>query len=58
MPPNHNRPTSARRIALITSAGVASVLAMPSMARTSSESRIDFALRGYTPPPREISALS
>ena len=58
MPPFHSRSTGARRIAWMTSVGVARSASVPSAARASGDSAIDFALRGNTPPPAEISSLS
>ncbi len=58
MPPNQRRPTGADRIAVITSAGLASVRSKPSAARASGESAIVFAAREKTPPPVEIRPLS
>jgi hypothetical protein len=42
----------------MTSFGVSVSTSMPSAARTSGDSAIDFAVRGNTPPPFEISAGS
>ena len=58
MPPFQSRSTGARRSARISSFGVSDSASTPSAARTSGESGIDFAVRGKTPPPGEISAAS
>ena len=58
MPPFQSRSTGAWRIARIRSAGGSSALSMPSTACAWGESGIDFAVRGHTPPPSEISERS
>ena len=58
MPPFQSRSTGARSIARISSFGVSDSSSTPSAARASGESGIDFAVRGNTPPPGEISAGS
>ena len=58
MPPFQSRSTGARSSARISSFGVSDSSSTPSAARTSGESAIDFAVRGKTPPPGEISAGS
>ena len=60
MPPFHSRSTGALRIALISSAGLSAAIAgsMPSTALACADNGIDFALRGYTPPPLLISLAS
>ena len=60
MPPFHSRSTGACRIAFISSAGVslAAPGSMPSALRTCGVTGIDLALRGWTPPPAEISEVS
>ena len=60
MPPFQSRSTGASRIARISSAGVIRPLrsSMPSASRICGEIGIDFALRGKTPPPSEISEVS
>ena len=60
MPPFHSRSTGARRIADINSFGLIEVASpsIPSASRASADSGIDFALRGHTPPPLAISAVS
>ena len=42
----------------MTSFGVSDLSSTPSAARASGDSSIDFAVRGKTPPPFEISAAS
>ena len=44
-----------RRMARMTSTGVAALASRPSRLRASVLSGMDFALRGHTPPPREMS---
>ena len=58
MPPFQSRSTGARSSARISSFGVSASASTPSAARASGESGIDFAVRGNTPPPAEISAGS
>ncbi len=58
MPPFQSRSAGARRIARISSFGVSSSASVPSAARTGSVSAIDFALRGWTPPPAEMTVSS
>ena len=58
MPPNQTRSTGAFRIAEMSAVGSISSSVMPSAAFTSGVRRIVLALRGKTPPPAEISALS
>ena len=58
MPPFHSRSTGARRIARMTSVGASDSSSIPSAARACSDSRIDLAARGYTPPPSEIFSRS
>ena len=60
MPPFHSRSTGAFRMALISSLGVMDFTpsAMPSAARTSGVMSMDLALRGWMPPPLEISLAS
>ena len=60
MPPFQSRSTGAARIAFISSAGVtcAAPPSMPSADRTSALTGTDLAVRGYTPPPAEISEWS
>jgi hypothetical protein len=59
MPPFHSRSTGAVRIARISSGGLtAPVASRPSAARTSAETGIDLAVRGYTPPPGLILDVS
>ena len=58
MPPFQSRSTGARSSAWISSLGVSDSASTPSAARASGESGIDFAVRGKTPPPGEISAGS
>jgi hypothetical protein len=52
------RSTGAFRIALTSSVGVSVSAAIPSAAFASGVIAIDFALRGWTPPPAEISFAS
>ena len=56
MPPLNSRSTGASRIARISSTGLSVVTpsARPSAARIGSETGIDFAVRGHTPPPALI----
>ncbi len=58
MPPFQSRSTGARRIARMTSVGGSDSSVTPSASRACGESRIDFAVRGKTPPPSEISSRS
>ena len=60
MPPFHSRSTGARRIAEISSSGdrATTAASRPSAARACAETGTDFADRGQTPPPAEISAVS
>ena len=58
MPPNHNRSTSALRIALITSKGVAASLSKPIAFAASGVNVIVFNDREKTPPPFDILLLS
>ena len=58
MPPFHSRSTGARRIAWISSLGVSRSASTSSASRTCGDSAIDFAVRGKTPPPSEISDVS
>ena len=58
MPPNQSRSAGALRIAEIKLAGSISSTAMSSASRISGVSGIDFWVRGKTPPPFEIKALS
>ena len=60
MPPFQSRSTGASRIAFISSAGVSAVTSAPSPStlRACAETGIDFAERGHTPPPSEISEES
>ena len=60
MPPFHSRSTGARRIAEISSSGDSAVTepSRPSAARACAETGTDFAERGQTPPPAEISDVS
>ena len=56
MPPLYSRSTGALRIALTSSVGVIASAVIASAALTSGVIAIDFALRGWTPPPAEISS--
>jgi hypothetical protein len=58
MPPFHRRSTGARSSARMSSLGVSASASMPSAARAGPEMGIDFAVRGHTPPPSEISEAS
>ena len=58
MPPFQSRSTGARSTARISSFGDSSSASTPSAARISGVSAIDFAVRGKTPPPFEISVRS
>ena len=58
MPPFHSRSTGARRIARMTSVGGSASSDTPSASRACGDSRIDFAVRGYTPPPSESFSRS
>ena len=60
MPPFHSRSTGARSTAEIRSSGGSAFTpsSRPSTARTCGETGTDFADRGHTPPPSEISAVS
>ena len=58
MPPFQSRSTGARRMAWISSVGVSRSASMPSTSRAWGESGTDFAVRGHTPPPAEISPFS
>lgn len=59
MPPFHSRSTRALRIVCIRSAGVILVTpgSMPSASRMCALTGIDLALRGWMPPPAEISSF-
>jgi hypothetical protein len=56
MPPLNSRSTGARRIERISSTGVSASTpsARPRAARIGSDTGIDFAVRGHTPPPALI----
>ena len=58
MPPNHNRSVGLLRSARISSLGVRLAASTPINLRISSLSVIDLELRGKTPPPLDILALS
>jgi hypothetical protein len=58
MPPFHSRSTGARSSARISSVGFSRSASMPSARRAGSDSGIDLALRGHTPPPSEMSDAS
>jgi hypothetical protein len=60
MPPFHSRSTGACRIAFISSFGAIVVTpgAIPRATRAGSDSGIDLAVRGQTPPPSEMSDVS
>ena len=58
IPPFHRRSTGARRMAETTSSGVGASTSSASTARAASEIGSDFAWRGYTPPPAEMTAGS
>jgi hypothetical protein len=58
MPPFHSRSTGARRIAWMSWCGVTRSASTSSARRACGESGIDFAVRGHTPPPSEISSRS
>ena len=57
IPPLNSRSTGASRIARISSTGESATAssASPSAARIASDTGIDFAVRGHTPPPALIS---
>ena len=58
MPPFQSRSTGARSSAAISSFGASCSASTSSAARTCGDSGIDFAVRGNTPPPAEISDSS
>ncbi len=58
MPPFQSRSTGARSTAWIRSVGAIRSASTPSAARASGDSGIDFADRGKTPPPAEITLRS
>ena len=60
MPPFHSRSTGADRMAEMSwSGGIAwTVSPSPSTRLACGDTGMDLALRGHTPPPAEISALS
>ena len=58
MPPFQSRSTGAWRIARIRSTGGSAALSIPSTAWAWGEIGIDFAVRGHTPPPCEITDRS
>ena len=58
MPPLYSRSTGALRMALTSSVGVSAFAEIASAALTSGVIAIDFAPRGWTPPPAEISLAS
>ncbi len=58
MPPFQSRSTGARRISRISSTGESSRASISNAALTWSEIGIDFAVRGQTPPPSEMTSGS
>ena len=58
MPPFQSRSTGARKMTETSSLGVRGPSGAPNTARARALSSIDFSVRGYTPPPGEISEAS
>ena len=58
MPPFQSRSTGARRISRMSSTGESSCASIANASLISSEIGIDLAVRGYTPPPAEMTSAS